>query len=107
MEFNRLTNAEAERMTDFRSLLNQADLKDCSRSALRRKIDVFTACGRIPTEDYEVYMPQEWLAALWMRELRPRRHEKLAERMPESDLLNWIAALHTRVQSILPNGAAR
>lgn len=105
-EFNRLSAAQAERMTDFRVLLTEADPRALERPALQRKIEVFEACGRIPTEDYEVFAPFEWLAALWAREIRPHRHERLADRMPEADLLNWMANAYAQAQSALLRGAA-
>ncbi|WP_379551463.1 tryptophan 7-halogenase [Qipengyuania sp. DGS5-3] len=105
-EFNRLSTASAERMADFRALVTEEDPRKSERPALQRKIEVFEACGRIPTEDYEVFAPFEWLAALWAQGIRPHRHERLAERMPEADLLNWMGNAYAQAQSTLLRGAA-
>lgn len=106
-EYSRLAQAEVERIADMRALLNDAAPLNTSRSALRRKIDVFTACGRIPTEDFEFFAPPEWLAAMWARGLRPRRFDRMARALPENELLQWLAAIHAQVRQLASAGAIR
>lgn len=93
-EFNRLSAASAERMEDFASFALSASPLDTQRPALRRKITVFQACGRIPLEDYEVLAAHEWLALFWAKGLRPARHDRLADVMPGNELLHWLEKVH-------------
>lgn len=106
-EYSRLAMAEVERIADMRALLNDTDPRETDRPALRRKIDVFTACGRIPTEDFEFFTPPEWLAAMWARGLRPRRFDRLAQVLPRDELTRWLGAIHTQVRQLAVAGAAR
>lgn len=93
-EFNRLCAAEAERMEDFASFALAASPLVTQRPALRRKIEVFQACGRIPLEDYEVLAAHEWLALFWARGLRPLRHDRLADVLAQAELLPWMQQLY-------------
>ena len=102
-EFNRLSRAEADRIADMEDLLFAADPASTTRPALARKIAVFNACGRIPNEDYEVFAQHEWLAALLARGFLPARHDRLADAMPEGDLLDWLAMLRRK---LAPQGMA-
>ena len=90
-EYTRLTQAEAQRITDMQELLEAADPRACTIPTLRRKVDVFEACGRIPGEDFEVFTQVEWLAALWRSGLRPHRYDRMADLMPEEQLMSMIA----------------
>ena len=99
-EFNRLSAAEAERIADMEALLLDDDPSATERPALARKITVFTACGRIPAEDYEVFAPQEWLAALLARGFYPRRHDRLADALPEGELMTWLDRIKQEVASL-------
>ena len=102
-EFNRLSVAEAERIADMEELLFAADPASNPREALRRKIAVFSACGRIPAEDYEVFAPQEWLAALLARGFYPARHDRLADALPQGELMDWLERLR---RQLAPEGKA-
>lgn len=101
-EYTRLARLEAGRVFDMEALLFKKDPSD----TLRRKIDLFAACGRIPTEDFEVFTPPEWLAALWSSGIRPRRYDRMAERMPQAQLLEWMARLQAQAQAWLAAGQA-
>ena len=103
-EYNRLAANEAERIADMVELLGSDDPAATQRAALKRKIDLFEACGRIPTEDFEVFTKPEWLAALWARGIRPRRNDRLANVMPEPDLLNWLSALRQQIGQLSGEG---
>lgn len=106
-EYSRLAVAEVERIADMRALLNDTDPRKTDRPALRRKVEVFTACGRIPTEDFEFFSPPEWLAAVWARGLRPRRFDRLAQVLPRDELTRWLGAIHTQVRQLSSAGSAR
>lgn len=97
-EYNRLAAAEADRLADFEGLLLAENPEETARPAVKRKIEVFSACGRIPTEDYEVFAPHEWLAALWSRGFRPARYDRMADAMPKAKLLAWLEQLHSQVR---------
>jgi len=99
-EYSRLAAGESERIADMRALLTDPEPQETSRPALKRKIDVFAACGRIQTEDFEVFGQPEWLAALWARGIRPRRFDRMAKAMPEAELLGWLASLQREVGQI-------
>ncbi len=99
-EWTRLAVAENERVADMRELLSIDDPLKSSRPALQRKVEVFAACGRIPTEDYEVFTPPEWLAALWARGVSPRRSDRMAERLPDAQLLDWLDQLRGQIASL-------
>ncbi len=103
-EYNRLTASEAERIADMRALLIDPQPQETDRPALKRKLDVFMACGRIPTEDFEVFGQPEWLAALWSRGLRPRRIDRMAKAMPDGDLHNWLASMHREITQLAQQG---
>lgn len=98
-EFNRLSRAEAERIADMEALLFDTDPAGSDRPALRRKIDVFSACGRVPQEDYEVFALHEWLAALLARGFTPRRHDRLADAVPETELMTWLDQLKNQLSA--------
>ena len=100
-EFNRLCDAEASHLADMEELIFSEDPASTSRPALARKIAVFSACGRIPMEDYEIFAQHEWLTALLARGFEPARHERLAEVMPQTELLQWLADLR---RNLAPRG---
>ncbi len=104
-EYTRLALAEAERIADMRALLQTADPRETTRPALRRKVDLFTACGRITCEDFEFFTPPEWLAALWARGMRPRRFDRMAQAMPAHQLQQWMATVHGQVRQLSSAGA--
>ncbi len=99
-EWTRLAEAERERILDMEELLVLSDPTTTERPALKRKLDVFAACGKIPTEDYEVFAPPEWLAAVWARGFRPRRYDRMADLLPEVDLIGWLSQLHSQITDL-------
>ena len=97
-EYTRLAQQEAQRIADMDALLQESDplashTFASTHPALARKLALFAACGRIPTEDFEVFTPLEWLAAMWGRGVRPRRYDRMANRMPQQQLIEWLASL--------------
>jgi len=99
-EFTRLAAGEARRIDDMQELLTSADPHACTSPTLRRKVDVFEACARIPAEDFEVFTQSEWLAALWQVGLRPRRYDRMADRMPEAQLMSMIEQHKNQVAAL-------
>jgi len=106
-EFNRLAAAEHERILDFEELFKLADPQASDRSALRRKIEVFEACGRIPMEDYEVFGQPEWLAAFWGTGLRPKRYNRMADAFSQAEITDWIARVQRQIAQLAATGASK
>lgn len=99
-EFNWLSAEEMERMADIDEALTVPSLDAASRPSLRRKIDLFAACGRIAREDFEVFAAHEWLALFWGRGLRPARYDRLADATSEAQLLAWLGDLHVKSRAL-------
>lgn len=95
-EYNRLTDHEAERVSDMRVLL----CGDSPAPSLNRKIALFEACGRIPLEDHEVFTQHEWLAALWATGHRPARYDRMGDIAPEAELKRWLNELGAQIEQI-------
>ena len=95
-EFNRLSQAEDERISDFAALL----VNDFNRPAVARKVQMFRACGRIPVEDYEVIPPHYWLSVLLQMGIVPRDYDRLADRFPLDDTRTWLAELRAQIAQI-------
>ncbi len=96
-EYNRLSLEQSERIADMVCLLGNDDKSISQRPALRRKIEVFQTCGRIPVEDYEVFSPAEWLTILLAKCGNPLHHDRLADRLSEQDLLIWLDQLRGKI----------
>lgn len=99
-EWTRLARAEQERIADMEELLMADDLDVVARSTLQRKLDVFSACGRIPIEDYEVFAAPEWIAAFRARGVNPARYDRMADALPRAELLSWIAQLKVQISGL-------
>ena len=105
-EYTRLAQQEAQRIADMDALLHESDptashTLASTHPALARKLALFAACGRVPTEDFEVFTPPEWLAALWGRGVRPRRYDRMANRMPQQQLIEWLASLKRQRDALI------
>jgi len=96
-EYNRLMAAQEERIADMTCLLKGEMHAAKDRPALRRKIEVFQACGRIVIEDYEVFGAPEWLAVLMAVVGDPQNYDRLADRLPDAELLSWLADLQCKI----------
>ncbi len=101
-EFNRLSAAEEERFQDFAALL----VGDMKRPALQRKIAVFSACGRIPEEDYELFPPGQWMCALLQSGIKPRDYNRMADRIPVGETQQWLDSLRGQLDQLAKAGAA-
>ncbi|MCK0127640.1 tryptophan 7-halogenase [Erythrobacter sp. F6033] len=100
-EFNRLSKNEAARIADMRTLLAAKDLRKSASPQLTRKLDLFAACGRIPTEDFEVFKQPEWLTALRARGITPQRYDRMADRLPSDELMKWLTELRKQIVQIV------
>lgn len=96
-EYSRLTAEEADRVRDFAILHYKTNgrtgeaLWDACRAApvpepLRRKLDLYASRGRIALEDGELFTAEDWVALLDGQGVRPRRHDVLADAIPEEAL---------------------
>lgn len=107
-EYNRLTAEEADRVRDFAILHYKTNgragepLWDAARAApvpeqLQRKLDLYGSRGRVPLEDGELFEAEEWIAVLDGQGVRPRRHDALADAIPEAALLQHNGQLRALI----------
>ncbi|MDJ0643153.1 MAG: tryptophan 7-halogenase [Erythrobacter sp.] len=99
-EYSRLARAESARIRDFRALLRDPEPRETEHASLSRKIDLFEACGRIPSEDFEVFGQPEWLAALLARGIWPKRYDRLADSIPDKQLRSWLSSMQRQIGEI-------
>lgn len=103
-EYNRLTASEADRIRDFAILHYKTNgrtgepLWDRARAApvpdtLAHKLDLYASRGRLPVYDDELFDLEEWIAVLDGQGVRPRRHDALADAIPEPQLLAHAARI--------------
>lgn len=103
-EYNRLTASEADRVRDFAILhyktnarIGQAFWDACRAMTvpepLQYKLDLYASRGRMPIYDDELFDRPEWIAALDGQGVRPRRHDALADAIPEAQLHQHLARL--------------
>jgi tryptophan halogenase len=96
-EYNRLTAEEADRVRDFAILHYKTNgragdpLWDAARAAavpasLQHKLDLYASRGRVPLYDEELFEAEDWIAVLDGQGVRPRRHDALADAIPEEVL---------------------
>jgi tryptophan 7-halogenase len=96
-EYNRLTGEEADRIRDFAIAHYKTNgrtgepLWDRARAmpvpeTLQRKLDLYQSRGRIPLYDGELFEAEDWIAVLDGQGIRPRRHDALADAIPEQAL---------------------
>ena len=102
-EYNRLATAERLRIKDMETLLNGGH----NSAALQRKTDVFSARGRLPVEDHEVFTGPEWLAALMACAQQPQRYDRLVDRVSLDDITGWLNGLEQAIQQLLQRAQQR
>ncbi len=100
-EFNRLSSAQKERVDDFIALLTHQRKAGTKRASLQRKIDVYEARGRVPIEDHEVFTKPEWIAALDAAGVTAQTYDRLADRITQHDLGNWLQKMHKGIADIV------
>ena len=103
-EFNRLTNAEYERIRDFLILHYHATRRDDAPlwretgsmaipDTLQYKIDQFRGSGRTVAKSLELFQNPNWLAVLVGQEILPERHDPLADMHTQIDATKFLADL--------------
>jgi tryptophan halogenase len=101
-EYNRITASETERIRDFLilhyCLTQRADSefwKHCAAmeppDTLKRVIDLFSACGKIPRHAEESYQEPSWVAILVGNRLLPKRYDSLVDNVPLEQLRQIMA----------------
>jgi tryptophan halogenase len=97
-EYNRLTAEETDRVRDFAILHYKTNgrtgepLWDQARAApvpepLQHKLDLYASRGRVPLYDEELFEADEWIAVFDGQGICPRRHDALADAIPERQVL--------------------
>ncbi|MEP9359737.1 tryptophan halogenase family protein [Sphingomonas sp. KR3-1] len=103
-EYNRLAAEAADRVRDFAILHYKANgrtgeaLWDQARAApvpepLQHKLDLFASRGRVPLLDEELFGAADWIAVLDGQGIRPRRHDALADAIPEEALTQHFSRI--------------
>ena len=103
-EYNRQTIAEYEGIRDLllfhytatqrRDTLFWQQCRELQRTdSLRRKIDLFTANGRIFRDGNELFNETSWLAVMHGQGLDPRGYNRVADAVGEGDLRDRLAQI--------------
>jgi len=102
-EYNRLTALQVELIRDFIILHFHANGRDepywkaaremAIPETLQRKIDLFAASGRLFGSDYDLFADANWIAVLLGQGIMPRRHDPLADALPDPMLKAQLARL--------------
>lgn len=113
-EYNRLAASEADRVRDFAILHYKTNgrtgepLWDQARAVpvpetLAQKLDLYASRGRLPVYDEELFDPEEWIAVFDGQGVRPRRHDALADAIPEPQLRAHAA----RIREVIVDAVRR
>jgi len=100
-EFNMQSDFEYERIRDFIILHYKATEREdtpfwryCKHmeipSTLQKKIDLYCGNGRIFRENNELFAEYSWLQVLHGQGIRPNSYSPLADRLPESELIEFL-----------------
>lgn len=100
-EYNRLTLAQQEHINDMNILIIGDKKSMQSRPALVRKTSVFSARGRVTSEDYEVFSKAEWIAALIAAHMKPASYDRLADRADLDVLRQWVKQLEQAIREMI------
>jgi tryptophan halogenase len=109
-EYNRLTAIQTEQIRDFLILHYKATERSDTPfwrrchdmdvpGTLRRKLDLFRAQGRLFRYEDELFSEASWLAVLIGQNVMPRRHDPLADTLPEGELRQTLARMKAFIQS--------
>jgi tryptophan halogenase len=113
-EYNRLTAIQTEQIRDFLILHYKATERDDSPfwrrcremeipETLQRKLDLFRAHGRLFRYEDELFAESSWLAVLLGQNIMPRRHDPLADTLPDADVRATLA----RMKAFIAETAAK
>ncbi|MHA6720418.1 tryptophan halogenase family protein [Sphingomonas sp. RS6] len=111
-QYNRLTQADYERVRDFVILhykqtrrRDTAFWRDVSAMAvpdsLAQRMDVFASHGRLFIEPGELFTEASWVAVMTGQGLMPRGHDPQADALPSDE----ARAMLRRMQSVIRRGA--
>jgi tryptophan halogenase len=100
-EYNRLTLLEYELIRDFLVLhykataRNDSDFWNYCRTmeipeSLQRKMDLFSSCGRIYPDKYDLFSDVSWLQVMVGQGIQPRGYHPLADLRPEAEVAAYL-----------------
>ncbi|MBB6252992.1 tryptophan halogenase family protein [Nitrospirillum iridis] len=103
--YNRILAFEYERVRDFLVLhyatgqrRDSEFWRHCAAierpDSLKAKIDLFQGYGRIQREDSELFPEQSWLYVFTGQDIRPRRHDPLADLLDADKVRGALANIH-------------
>ena len=118
-EFNRQTDFEYERIRDFIILHYKATARDdtpfwdyCRTmevpDTLQRKLDLWSANGRIFREDEELFAEESWIQVLLGQGMIPRGHDPLVDIKSDAQIAQYlgnIAAVVGKCVAVMPTHA--
>lgn len=105
-EFNRQTDFEFERIRDFIILHYKATERDDTPfwrycrdmeipAALQRKIDLFSANGRIFREDEELFAEESWIQVFLGQGIVPRGYDPLVDIKSDAQIAEFLGNIET------------
>lgn len=100
-EYNRLTLLEYELTRDFLVLHYKATTRSDSDfwnycrtmeipESLQRKMDLFSSCGRIYPDKYDLFSDVSWLQVMIGQGMQPRGYHPLADLRPEVEVAAYL-----------------
>jgi tryptophan halogenase len=111
VEYNRQSNAEADRIRDFVCMhyvtarRDEPFWKDAARmeppDSLAHTLALFTERGRLPYYEEETFSRDSWLAVLLGQGLVPRRTDPLADIVPADEAVRQIASYRDAVRAFV------
>ena len=119
-EFNRQTDFEYERIRDFIILHYKATERGDTEfwrhcrdmqvpDTLQRKMELWSANGRIFREDEELFAEESWIQVFLGQGLVPRGYDPLVDVRSEAEIAKFLGdteAVIDRVRSVMPTHAA-
>jgi tryptophan halogenase len=105
-EFNRQSDFEYERIRDFIILHYKATSRDDTAfwrycrdmevpATLQRKMDLFSANGRIFREDDELFTEESWIQVFLGQGIIPRGHDPLVRVRSDAEIAQYLANIET------------
>uniref|UniRef100_B0T6X7 Tryptophan halogenase n=1 Tax=Caulobacter sp. (strain K31) TaxID=366602 RepID=B0T6X7_CAUSK len=105
-EFNRQSDFEYERIRDFIILHYKATQRDDTAfwrycrdmevpATLQRKIDLFSANGRVFREDDELFTEESWIQVFLGQGIIPRGYDPLVQVQSDAQIAQYLANIET------------